>query len=204
MSAFYVSSNSKDFEPCPAGAHPAWCYGLIDLGTQTEQYQGKTTSARKVVLLFEVPLEKDKEGNPFTVRAKVTASLSDRANLRKWLQSWRGRPFTEEELKKFELSAVVGKGCQLIVIHKPKAGEPNKVSDFIDNILPFPKNTQLPPCSKAKVVFSIDDWDQKVFDSLSKSQQEKIASSPEGKAKLSGKTAQPPAAPQDDDSSIPF
>lgn len=203
MAQFFVGNNGKDFKPCPAGVHLAWCYGLIDLGTQHDPKFNK--HQRKVVLLFEVPGELDEEGKPVSVRAKVTASTGDRSNLRKWLENWRGKPFTPEQIQKFELSAVVGKGCNLVVVNKPRTDQPGKMSDFVDNILPFPKGATLAPCSRPNIIFSIDDWDDAVYKSLGQKMQEQIAASPEGKAKLSGQPA-PTAAPAaaQDDSSIPF
>lgn len=38
------------FTPCPAGSYLARCVRLVDLGTQTTDYQGETKTARKVLL----------------------------------------------------------------------------------------------------------------------------------------------------------
>ena len=214
MADFYVgNTGGGDFEPIPAGVYPAWCYGLVDMGTQAETYQGKTSHRQKVRLLFELPLEKDKNGKVRTIGATVTANLvGDSNKLKKWLQSWRGKPFTKEESDRFKLSAVVGKGCQLVVINKPKGSDPSKVSDYIDNIMPVGKDpaTGKPAdylkCSQPNIVFTIEGWDQQVYLSLPQWLQNKIAESPEGKAKMGGKpapaTGQQQPEPQDD--SIPF
>jgi hypothetical protein len=46
-----------------------------------------------------------------------TASLFEKANLRKHLESWRGRKFTDDELKEFELENLIEANCQIQVIH---------------------------------------------------------------------------------------
>jgi hypothetical protein len=44
-------------------------------------------------------------------------SLSEKANLRRDLESWRGRKFTAAELAGFDLKAIMGTACQLQVTH---------------------------------------------------------------------------------------
>jgi hypothetical protein len=81
------------------------------------------------------------------------------------------------------------------------------VSDYIDNILPMPKGVQLPQCSRPKLLFTIDGWDQQVYQSLPQWIQTKIATSPEGKAKISGQpapTAGQAGSVQQHDDDIPF
>ena len=53
----WSDSGGKEFEQAPAGTHVARCIKLIDLGTQFGEYQGKPTSARKVVVSWELPNE---------------------------------------------------------------------------------------------------------------------------------------------------
>lgn len=51
------NGGGKEFEQASSGNHIARCVGLIDLGTQQSEYQGKTTYARKIVVRFELPNE---------------------------------------------------------------------------------------------------------------------------------------------------
>jgi hypothetical protein len=80
------SGGGKEFEAAPIGNHVGRCIGLIDIGTQQGEYQGKTTHARKVVVRWELPNELISEGDwagkPFVVSKFYTASLSEKANLR--------------------------------------------------------------------------------------------------------------------------
>lgn len=114
-------SEGKAFDPVPAGVHQAVCYSVIDLGTQqprNPQYH----PARKVQIGWEVPgemMQTDDGPKPRVISKEYGLSLGKKATLRAELQSWRGRPFTEEELKGFELSKLLGVNCQINVIHKP-------------------------------------------------------------------------------------
>ena len=123
-----VSRPEKTFEPLPVGLEPAICINYFDLGLQ-RGFRGKTQ--HKVVLLFELETRK-KDGSPFLASKKYTASLEEKANLLKDLQSWRGVAFTDAELKGFDLNAVKGKGCQLNLVSIRKAdGDPSVVVDVI-------------------------------------------------------------------------
>jgi hypothetical protein len=110
-----IKSTSDDFEQVPTGTHAAICNSVIDLGIQSGPYGEK----HQVVLRFETPLEKltkgEHAGEPFVISTFYTASLSPRANLRRDLESWRGRAFTAAELDAFDLGNVLGKPCTISV-----------------------------------------------------------------------------------------
>ncbi len=97
-----------DFEPPPAGTHVARCVQVIDVGTQhwtSAQYGPK--SGRKIRLTWELSNEtkvfdETKGEQPIFVSAEYTASLNEKSNLRKVLTSWRGKPFSDEELQGFD------------------------------------------------------------------------------------------------------
>jgi hypothetical protein len=87
--------------PAPEGTHTARCFAVIDLGTQTSEWQGQQVSKRKVLLGFELPDElhtfDEKEGpKPFSIWSRFTASLHPKGQLRPMLEAWRGRAFTKE------------------------------------------------------------------------------------------------------------
>lgn len=206
--AFGIGSETKEYELVPTGNHPAICYGLIDLGTQQETYEGKQRVAHKIQLLFETPKSLNKEGKPFSIGAKLTCSDDPKATLTKWLVKWRGRDFTPEEKKAFKLVNIVGAGCEIEVIHKEKKG--GGTGDLIETVRKLPQGTQLPPLSRPKLIFFISEWNQQVFDSLPQWMKNVIMLSPEYKAKFSPQatqTATQPASGQtavQQDDGIPF
>jgi len=123
----YASSKSAggNFKPAPAGTHAAVCCDVVDLGLLEVTFGGKTKKQHKVNIVWQIEELRD-DGQPFTVRKRYTLSLHEKSAMRKDLESWRGRPFTEEELDKFDLEKLIGIGCFINVIHKPRpdGGEP--------------------------------------------------------------------------------
>jgi hypothetical protein len=115
--------------PIPQDLHLAVCCATWDIGTQFSERYGK--SIHKVIIVWEIPgcrAEFEKEGVkrnvPRTISKRYTLSLHKKADLRKDLEAWRGRKFTEEELKGFDIKKLLGAPCQIQVLH-------NKVDDKI-------------------------------------------------------------------------
>lgn len=120
-------SGGGDFKKCPPGVHAAVCDMVINQGVQRGEWMGQEKNLEKVYLRFEVPKErveyaKDGEhhNRPISIGLTLTNSLGEKANLRKLLESWRGRQFTPDELKNFDLTAILGKPCMITVEHKTK------------------------------------------------------------------------------------
>ncbi len=117
--AFIVSEGSS-FTPCPAGPHAAVCVDVIDLGKLPNTFKDGAL-VHKVRVVWQVAERKD-DGKPYLVSKQYTASLHEKASLRKDLDAWRGRKFTKEELAGFDLEQVIGAPCLLNVEHTERAG----------------------------------------------------------------------------------
>ena len=150
-----ATSNGKTFAKAPEGVHRAVCIAVYDLGTQKGFDPG--TLARKVLIMWELPDELMDDGRPFAVSERYTLSLNEKANLRKKLNAWRGRPFTEAELKGFDLSQLLGKPCQLQITHEASKADPTTVYANITSIMPLMKGMQAPTPTNPLRQFSIDD-----------------------------------------------
>lgn len=175
-----VSSSGEGFKPIPEGTYVAVCIRVIDLGTQVSSFQGADKLQRKVLIAWEVPevqVEFDGQTGPALIMKRYTASLSDRANLRKDLEAWRGRRFTEDELKGFDLGALLGKGCQIQVLHSTDGQYAN-----IQTIMALPKGMPHPETSNPLVHFDLDAYSVGQFQMLSEKLQAQVALSPEYKA----------------------
>ena len=46
--------------------------------------------------------------------------MSEKANLRKDLEGWRGKSFTESELEGFDLEKLIGSNCMLNIVYNKK------------------------------------------------------------------------------------
>ena len=166
-----------DFEQCPAGSFAARCYQIIDLGHQTFEWKGEAKVSPKVRITWELN-EMMQDGRPFSISREYTASIGDKANLRKDLEAWRGRPFTATELQNFSLENVLGAPCLLGVVHKPSK-DGTKVYANVGSIMALPKGMPSPELVNPAVKFDIGTFDQKVFDGLSSYVQKKILMSKE-------------------------
>lgn len=110
------------FEPIKAGVFQAVCYAIYDLGTQYNKKWDKRS--HECLIIWEIPEERieiEKNGQklnlPRVVSRKFTMSLDDRSNLRKILESWRGKVFTADELVGFDISKLINVNGMLQVIH---------------------------------------------------------------------------------------
>lgn len=209
MSFIVKASEGSTFKPVPPGTHLARCYKIVDLGTQETTYQGKTNRQRKMMIQFEVHGQDEegyelvtKAGEPLSISKNYTVSLGEKARLRQDLISWRGKAFTPEELKGFELKNLLGVWCMLSVVETP--GSDGKTYSNINAITPVPamvKKNGLPPYHNAVGIFSIDNPDMEVFETFSDYLKAKIQSSPEWASR--GRSA--PALSNDvQDDDIPF
>jgi len=156
-----------------AGVYTAVCTMVIDLGIQYNQTFNK--SNHQVKILWDVvgeTVEINGETLPRQISKDFTVSLDERSTLRKMLQSWRGKPFTAEELQGFELKKLLGASCQLQLIHKE-----NERGTFavVDSIMALPKGMPKPEAEKT-AVFDMDEPETyEVFNTLPRYIQEKVS-----------------------------
>lgn len=116
-----AKSDGRDFQPAPAGVHQAVCVDVVDLGILEVTYKGETKKQHKVNLAWQIAEARD-DGKPFLVFKRYTLSLSEKANLRKDLEAWRGKPFSGDEEMGFDVESVIGANCLLNIQHK-KSGD---------------------------------------------------------------------------------
>ena len=110
------NGDGQTFQPAPNGVHQAVCVDVVDLGVLDVTWQGQTKRQHKVNLAWQINEDRD-DGKPFLVFKRYTLSLSEKATLRKDLESWRGRKFTRDEEMGFDLETVIGVNCLLNITH---------------------------------------------------------------------------------------
>ena len=191
-----------DFEQCPAGSFAARCYQIIDLGHQTFEWKGEAKVAPKVRITWELN-EMMQDGRPFSISKEYTASIGDKANLRKDLEAWRGRPFSSEELRNFSLENVLGAPCLLGVVHKPSK-DGSKVYANVGSVMALPKGMAAPELVNPAVKFDIGEFDQNIFNSLSSYVQKKILMSKELEENGIPQNTTPQDEPVIDSDEVPF
>lgn len=128
------------FRPAPAGVHAAVCVDIVDLGELEVTYGGKTKRQHKIKIVWQIEELRD-DGKQFLLQKRYTLSLHEKAGLRKDLESWRGRQFTEEELRGFDVEVLLGKECMLSVFHNFKDGS---TYANVNAIMKLPKGMPAP------------------------------------------------------------
>jgi hypothetical protein len=194
MAFIIKDSGGTDYEQHPSGVFPARCIRIIDLGTQDESFEGKAKKLRKLVFFFETSellTEGDFAGQPFMLNREFTASLGEKATLRKSLESWRGRKFTEQEVAGFDINAVLGKPLMLNVVEYKRQN--GKSGTKIDSMMPLPSGMVANKAVGEVFFFNLYDdegnvkpLDTEAYKKLSEFWQKKIALSPEYKQATSG------------------
>lgn len=209
------SSNGSTFKPVPTGTHLARCYRIVDLGTQETVYMGQKKNQHKVMFSFEVHSEDDQgnktvteKGEPMSISKNYTMSLHEKSGLRKDLQSWRGKEFTAEELRGFDLEKVLGVWCTLNII-RTTGNDGKEYTNIagISPVSPLQKKVGLPEGFNEPKLFSIENPDMALFDTFSTYLKEKIAKSPEWQARNEGYVSVKSgefADSNDDGDDIPF
>lgn len=186
---FVASDNGGgDFKKVPQGVHMARCYSLVDMGTQLVRSQHGDKELHKIRIAWELfgedddgkPLTVERDGVvlPMTISKSYTLSLNEKANLRKDLESWRGKAFTDDEAKGFDITKLLNAYCMINVTHSETNG---KTYANVASITPIPsalKNSKPEAVHKA-IIFDLDapNWD--VFATFHEKLQDAIKSSPE-------------------------
>jgi len=169
----------------PSDTYLARCYSMVHIGTVIDQSNGEEKSLNKVRISWELSTETRvfKEGEaeqPFVISKEYTLSLSEKANLRKMLESWRGAPFTENECKGFDVSKLIGVPCMLGVIHiTSKAG---KVYADVSTVTKVMKGLTVPAQINPSFLLSYDNFDFDKFKTLPDFIKDRMILTPEYKA----------------------
>lgn len=192
----------------------ARCYSLIDLGTQRTEGQFGVKDQHKIQIGWELfgedeqgqPLIVDVDGKqmPMTIKKSYTISLHEKAAMRRDLASWRGRDFTEEEAKAFDVSNLIGAPCMLSITESESNGKTYSNVSGISR-LPAALKAAMPDAVHERVVFDLDAPDLEVFSAFHEKLQEAIKRSPEWRQQFKNSAPAESGAPfADFADDIPF
>jgi hypothetical protein len=130
-----IASAKGSFIPAPEGTWQGVCIDVVDLGIEEYEYKGKKISAHKVQIRWILDAEPALEsGKPHMAVRKFTLSLGEKSKLKPFLESWRGRKFTDAELEGFDVENLIGANAQIQILHNHKNG--NTYSN-VEGILPL-------------------------------------------------------------------
>lgn len=164
-----AKESGTDFKPVSPGTKGARCFGVVDLGTQLPNI-ATYRPQRKVLLFWEIAEEcYEVEGKqiPMTIMREYSLTLgkaNKESNLRKDLNSWRGRPFTEDEAKGFDIKALIGVPCMLSIAHYKK--QDGNTGAKVAAVTGVPKGLIVPELIHDKLYYEIDMGKGKEFEAL--------------------------------------
>jgi hypothetical protein len=108
-----AKDSGGEFTPHPEGMHQMVCIDVVDLGVLPTAFGDK----HKINIRWQ-SAERNGKGQQLTVQKRYTLSLHEKSSLRSDLQAWRGKPFTAEEARGFDVEKLIGVNALVNVIHK--------------------------------------------------------------------------------------
>lgn len=211
MGVIATDSGFGPRELIPPGNYAARCYSIIHIGTIVDSWKGQPKEMNKVRIAWEIPelmrTFDDKKGpQPMSFSKEYTLSTGEKSNLRKMLASWRGKDFTEDEAKAFDVTVVAGACCMLNIIHKTSAA--GSQYEDVASVSKMPKGLKCIPQVNSTVIWDFDKFDEILLECLPKYVMEKIKSSKEYKQKTDPSNVSTPGSSflteNDDDDDLPF
>lgn len=178
------SNGNAPRELVPAGNHIGRCFQMIQIGTVEEEILGTKKELHKVRIGWELPgemrvFDEEKGEQPMMISKEYTLSMHEKATLRKDLESWRGKGFTEDEARGFDITRLISVPCMINVIHvQSKSG--NEYAK-ISSISPMIKGMECPPQINDRFELSFSAWSNDKFESLPDFIKDKIKLSKEYK-----------------------
>ena len=158
-----IARESPGREPIAAGAYHVACCTIVDLGTQPPS-NPKYHPRQMVLLQWELldeTVEYERDGVKQSFKQTISRSFGlslgggkKPTEFRKLLESWRGRPFTAEELAGFELRNVLGANGLLTVVHNESGGS---VYANVGSVAPLMKGMPKRAPERKLLYFTLSD-----------------------------------------------
>lgn len=187
MGIYAEKKDNSDFIQVEPGTYVARCYSMIEIGTIETDFNGEKKQVHQVNITWELPTEtaifhEEKGPEPFVVSKTYNLSMHEKATLRKDLESWRGKGYTDKEAQRFDVTKLIGQPCILSIIHEPGKTDPSKNYVRISSISKLMKGQECPPQINPTRLLSYEEFNWEVFDKLPDWMKDKIRSSEEFKS----------------------
>lgn len=113
-------ATESKFKPHPEGQHVAQCVDTIDLGEKVQDFPGSIPYLAPVcALIFRTGERNEETGDYIDIGKEYTVSMGEKANLRKDLEQWRGKPYTKEQVEAgVPLDKLTGNFALITVAHR--------------------------------------------------------------------------------------
>lgn len=193
----------------PAGQYPARCVRVLDIGTHLGGPPGQEPKLqRKLRLTWEIPdvlvPRDDRDDYPAQITQTYTLSLHEKATLRALLASWRGRDFTPEELKGFDIAKLLGAKCLInIVVDAGKAKAKGNLPGQ-QPVTPLPSDRVVRETDTPLEEWSVENGKDATYEAFPDWLKATLAECKEWTSSAPVSTPAAPAAGAPDDDDMPF
>lgn len=163
MSMIVKSEGNNPIPNLEPGVYTGQALAIIDLGLQENQmFKNKQ---RKMIIIWQIVGEtitvKDEE-LPRVMSKEYTMSLGDKSTLKKDLEAWRGKVFSQDELQGFDLENILNTACQLQINEQEKNG---RTYTNIAAIMALPKGTTI---EKLEETYTFNFFDNTTWNNYDK------------------------------------
>lgn len=197
------SSKSGSFAPHPEGTFASVCVDVIDLGERVEKWQDEEKLSYKIALVFDAGEKNPETGDSFLIHPEFTASMNERASLRAFLESWRGRGYTKDEAHTgIPVDKLVGAKALITVEHKVSGA--GRTYAKVRGVSPLPKVMPAPDVNGYK---RPDFWAQRKEEyarAVALWKEMHASRQPLAQAPIEGMDEYPAALRDEDPDGIPF
>lgn len=166
-SSFPTKEKNPNLELVPQGMHPAIIYGVINVGTQDGEYQGRATASNKLKLVIEIPghrqlyWKEDTVPTPSAMIMDFNYSVSKnkksgkKSKLLLLIESLFG-PLQESQYLSFDISQLAGLKVFANVVHYYKQnGDLGAKIDSIAQLNPGLVNPDSLILTNEKLIYSV-------------------------------------------------
>jgi hypothetical protein len=131
----------KEWAKPSEGQHQCVLVDVIDLGYHEIEFQGKSKGLKqKCALVFQIDEVNPDTNRRFEPSQQFTVSMYEMANLRKFLETWRGKSYSDAEAEEgAPLHKLEGVNGLMQIEHKPGKANPKRVYANIVSVTPLPK-----------------------------------------------------------------
>ena len=131
------------FAPHSEGQFAMVCTDIVNLGVNVEQFPGQEPRETAKVALVFASGERHPDESLILVTTEMTISANEKANLRKFLESWRGKSYTQAQADEgLPISKLHGKAALISIEHVTT--RKGRLFAKISSIAPLPKAMPAP------------------------------------------------------------
>jgi len=128
----------SNFKPAPDGQHNSVCCDVVKMENVKCTYKDEVSYKDKIRVVFQVEeTDADNEDKRYIVTGWFVLSMHPKANLRKFMESWRGKPYKDDdEAWDAEFEDMYGAPALIQVVHNVTR---DATYANIDSIMKLPK-----------------------------------------------------------------